>query len=238
SKGFTQPCQQARAAVSPEEVPMRDGYAVAQEARVVTPGRSRQLVRWGSVFSGSIIAIAVFGLLDALWLALSFGSQISVVYSNLSWWIAGTAIFSMFLAGFIAGVTSGARGLGAGAMNGITTWGLIVIAVGAVVLPTFAIGHVPHTVTTAGHTYSINYLTYWTTFWSVLIGLGAALLGGALGGSLPRRADVPHLDLQRMETRPPDGGPVPVGAKPAHAASEAEPTAPSTERVVYERQAR
>lgn len=88
----------------------------------------------------------MLALLDALWPALSFGSHESVLYSNLSWRIGGTAILCIFLAGAISGVSSGARGLGAGSASGLTTWGLVVIAVGAVVLPTFAIGHIPNTV--------------------------------------------------------------------------------------------
>jgi len=140
--------------------------------------------------------MATFALLDALWLALSFGSHDSVVYSNLSWWIAGTAIFCIFLAGLIAGVTSGARGIGAGSASGLTTWGLLVIAVGVLVLPTFAIGHIPNTVTVSGTVYSINYLSYWSAFWSLLIGLGAGLLGGMIGGTMPRSVDEPYLDLR------------------------------------------
>jgi hypothetical protein len=159
-------------------------------------------VRWGSVFSGTIIAVAAFVLLDALWLALSFGSHVHFFYSNLSWFIGGTAIFCLFMGGMIAGLTSGARGAGAGAMGGLTTWGLLVLVVGALAAPTFGIGHVPNTVTAGGHTYSINYLTYWSGFWSLLIGLGAAVVGGVMGGVTNRRVDEPYLDLQAAVAEP------------------------------------
>ncbi len=118
------------------------------------------------------------------------------MYGNLSWWIAGTAIFCIFLAGLIAGVSSGARGLTAGSVSGLTTWGLVVISVGVVLVPTFAIGHIPNTVTVSGTVYSINYLSYWAAFWSLLIGLGAGLAGGMIGGSMPRSIDEPYLDLR------------------------------------------
>jgi hypothetical protein len=173
----------------------------AHETRLATTPLGPQLVRWGSVFSGTLIALALFALLDALWLALSFGSHDSFVYTNLSWWIGGTAIFCMFIAGLIAGVTSGARGVGAGSMGGLTTWALIVIGAGAVVLPTFGIGHVPNTVTASGHIYTINYLTYWTTFYSLVIGLCASVVGGMMGGATQRRVDNQYLDLRRMETQ-------------------------------------
>ena len=55
--------------------------------------------------------------------------------------------------------------------------------------------------TVSGHVYKINYLTYWTAFWSLLIGLGAALLGGVVGGAFHRRVDEPYLDLQRATAR-------------------------------------
>lgn len=172
------------------------------ESRWALPPHGPQLVRWGSVFSGTIIGVAVFGLLDALWLALSFGSHFAAVYSNLSWWVGGTAIFCMFLAGMIAGVSSGARGAGAGTMGGLTTWALIVLVVGALVLPVFGIGHVPNTVSAGGHVYSINYLTYWTAFWSLVIGLAAAMAGGILGGVTNRSVDEPYLDLARTYSQP------------------------------------
>jgi hypothetical protein len=183
---------------------------------VATTPLGPQLVRWGSVFSGTLIALALFALLDALWLALSFGSHDSFVYSNLSWWIGGTAIFCMFVAGLIAGVTSGARGAGAGSMGGLTTWALIVLGAGVIVLPTFGIGHVPNTVTVSGHIYSINYLTYWTTFCSLVIGLCASVAGGMIGGGTQRRVDSQYLDLRRMETVTTDqaSGTVPVVPAP------------------------
>jgi hypothetical protein len=174
----------------------RQHAVVPTDSRWVTPAQGPQLVRWGSVFSGTIIAIAVFALLSALWLALSFGSHVSVVYSNLSWWVGGTAIFCLFLAGVVAGVTSGARGAGAGAMGGLTTWALVVLGAVVLALPTFAIGHIPNTITADGHVYTINYLTYWSAFWSLLVGLGAAGFGGIVGGAMNRSVDEPYLDLQ------------------------------------------
>jgi hypothetical protein len=186
---------------------------------VVTPNQGPQLVRWGSVFSGTLIAVAMFALLDALWLALSFGSHVSFVYSNLSWWIGGTAIFCMFVAGLIAGVSSGARGVGAGSMGGLTTWALIVIGVGVFVVPTFSIGHIPNTITASGHLYTINYLTYWTAFWSLVIGLGASLLGGMLGGGMQRNVDGPYLDLDRVESRVVTNAPVAAPVAPVTTAT-------------------
>lgn len=207
---------------------MRNRYT-AQESRSVAPLQGPQLVRWGSVFSGTLIAIALFALLTGLWLALSFSSHVSFVYTNLSWWIGGTAIFCMFIAGLIAGVTSGARGVGAGSMGGLTTWALILIGVGMFVLPTFGIGHIPNRITASGHVYSINYLTYWTAFCSMVIGLGASLLGGMIGGGMQRSVDNQYLDLQRVESS--TTGTVPVAATVPVAVGDGTTAAP-----VYQRQ--
>ncbi len=177
-------------------------HLAVPEAGLVMPQRP-QLVRWGGVFSGTVIGVATFALLGSLWLALSFGSHDSVVYGNLSWWIAGTAIFCIFIAGLVAGLSSGAGGLGAGSVSGLTTWGLVVIAVGVVVVPTFAIGHIPNTVTVSGTVYSINYLSYWAAFWSLLIGLGAGLLGGMIGGTMSSGVDEPCLDLRETTVNEP-----------------------------------
>jgi hypothetical protein len=215
---------------------MRNNYGVTSEARWVTPAAGPQLVRWGSVFAGTIIALGAFILLSALWLALSFANHDSVVYNNLSWWIGGTAIFSMFVAGLIAGVSSGARGIGAGSVSALTTWALVAMAVVLVVVPTFAIGRVPNFVTVNGHLYKIDYLTYWTAFWSLLIGLGAALLGGVAGGAVPRRVDEPYLDLQRATasetTAPVMERRVPVVEQPVPAGVHTAPVAQAPTNVV------
>jgi hypothetical protein len=199
-------------------------HAVVNETGLLTAPQRPQLVRWGSVFAGSVIGLATFILLNALWLALSFGSHDSVVYSNLSWWIAGTAIFCILLASLIAGLSSGARGLAAGSVSGLTTWGLVVIAVGVVVLSTFSINDLPKTLSVSGTIYSINYLSYWAAFWSLLIGLGAGLLGGMIGGAVPRSVDEPYLDLRTAVAR--ETVAAPAAPVDRAAASVEQPTGP------------
>ena len=122
----------------------------------------------------------MFALLDALWLALSFSSHDSVVYSNLSWWIAGTAIFCMFLAGLVAGRQLGCPwprrrqrerpydvGPGPDRQSAWSSCRPSRSAISPIPSPS------------AAHVYSINYLSYWTAFWSLLIGLGAGLVWAA-----------------------------------------------------------
>ncbi len=83
------------------------------------------------------------------------------------------------------------------AWSGLTTWGLVVMAVGVVVIPTFAIGHLPTTVTVSGTVYSINYSELLGRLLGACsAGLGAGLLSGMIGGNMPRSIDEPYLDLR------------------------------------------
>lgn len=199
----------------------------------VWPSSGPQLVRWGSIFAGTVISLGLFILLSALWLALSFANHDPVVYNNVSWWFGGTAIFCMFLSGLIAGLTSGVRGAGAGAMNALTTWALVSIVAALVAVPTFSIGHIPSHVTVSGHVYRINYVTYWTAFWSVLSGLVASLFGGLMGGIVPRRAEGPYLDLSRTMTREVPTVDRRLGEQPVRIAAEPAVTAAQTAANVY-----
>jgi hypothetical protein len=137
------------------------------------------LVQWRAVFAGTVIGLAVLALLTALWSALAYGSHVSTFVDSYRWWIAGSATFSTFLAGYFAGMSSGVRGPSAGFFTGLTVWGLATIAVVAVGIPsvmsTFNVHLTRFLAGTPGP-------TLWTMFWAVLIGLGAAVLGGMLGG--------------------------------------------------------
>lgn len=158
-----------------------------REAVRTTEGAAPSLVRWGAVFSGALIGVGLMTVLSSLWLALSYNSHQRNISDHLTWFLGGSAILSVFVAGLIAGAVSGTRGPGAGLANGITTWALVVIALVATGLPTaLAVGTI-HPVHVNGTVYDVTAVTYWTGFWSLVIGLGAALLGGIVGGAMPRR---------------------------------------------------
>ncbi len=96
---------------------------------VRAPGRITDLVRWGPVVAGVVIALGFFALMNALWLALaySFAGGGGWISGNFGWFIGATAAIALMLAGFLAGFLSGARGAGAGILNGLTAWGLLFI---------------------------------------------------------------------------------------------------------------
>ena len=154
-------------------------------------GWSPPLVRWNAVFAGTVIALAAGAVAGMLWLALAYGSHRHLFYEHLDWWIGGTAIFAMFLAGFLAGASSGTRGPMAGLLTGTTTWALVVLGILAIAIP----GVLATSNTTVLHlgarSITVKTLRWWPSFWSLLIGLGAGALGGVIGGTLPRSRALP-----------------------------------------------
>jgi hypothetical protein len=125
-------------------------------------------------------------LFTSLWVALGYGSGINAFSGWINWWVGGTAIVAALLAGWLAGWLSGSRGFAFGAVHGLTVWGLLVIAAGLVGLPGSAVAHVASSI-------------LWTAFWSVLIGLGAAVLGGVFGAGTNAAVDESHRDAERRD---------------------------------------
>ncbi|MFL5767611.1 MAG: hypothetical protein ACJ758_07190 [Actinomycetota bacterium] len=152
------------------------------------------LIRWGAIFGGAVIGLGLLTLLTAFWFALAYGSGISGVRQNLEWYVGISAIVSLFLAGYFAGWLSSTRGWGAGLMNGLTIWGLLLIATVGVGVPAllsvFNIsGAVGAGAASGGATlkaFGVSNAPLWATFWSMLGTLVAAGLGGAVGGATPR----------------------------------------------------
>ena len=195
-----------------------------QQGAAVAPN----LVRWGAVFSGTVIALAFFALVSTLWLGIAYqdGDGSGWISGNLAWFIAGTAIASLFLAGLLAGLLSGVRGASAGAVNGMTAWGLLFVASLLTVVPSLAaitnnlgaglaagtnelgsaIGQSGAGVTAASGV--------WATFWSLLIGAVAAALGGMLGGKMKREVEVADVDTRGAHAYPAEPTSVDVDEEP------------------------
>src|SRR3954451_25418056 len=152
------------------------------------------LIRWGAVFGGAVIGLGVLTLLTALWFALAYGSRGSGIRQNLGWFVGISAVVSLFLAGYFAGWLSSTRGWGAGLMNGLTIWGLLLIVTVGVGVPALlsvfnVTGAAGATAGAGGSTlraFGVSNAPLWATFWSMLGALAAAGLGGAVGGATPR----------------------------------------------------
>jgi hypothetical protein len=150
---------------------------VQTKTELIHPSRApRSYIRWSAVFGGAVVGVAFMALFTSLWVALGYGSGINAFSGYINWWVGATGIATAFLAGALAGWLSGSRGVSFGTVHGLTVWGLLVIAAGVFGLPGAAVARVAGSI-------------LWTTFWTVLIGLGAAVFGGVMGAGMNAVAD-------------------------------------------------
>lgn len=159
---------------------------------------SPQRVRWGAVFAGVVLGLALLALLTTLWFALAYNSGVDTVRDNLEWFVGATAVGALFVGGLLAGWLSGVRGAGSGFFNGITMWGLILIVAVAVGLPAvfnvLNLGRVTSITDEGGLIGTGVDTTLWATFWTILGGFVASGLGGLIGGAVTMPA---NAQLQR-----------------------------------------
>jgi hypothetical protein len=209
-------------------------------ARGYPADRGMNLVRWGPVFAGAIIGLAIMLLLGALWSA--WAQETTGVADNLEWFFFGSAIFSLLVAGFLAGFLAGTRGWGPGLLHGLTVWGLILVGLIAAGVPSaqaiFDAAATPID--------DIGGTALWATFLGMAVGLVLAAIGGVLGGSLRRppamygtmgdddryerdRDDDRERELDRDRVRPTDTRPpVTEPRTPSSTAADTRTTGPET----------
>jgi hypothetical protein len=176
---------------------MRTRYTTTTAAAVGSP--SPQRIRWGAVFAGAVLGIALLALLTTLWFALAYGSEMDGIRTNMEWYVGISAIVCLFIAGILAGWLSGVHGFGSGFFNGMTIWALMLILTVSVgvpaVLNVFNLGRVTQFDAETGGllaTGADNVL--WATFFAILGGLVASGLGGAIGGLFTRPANAHLMD--------------------------------------------
>ena len=175
---------------------MRTRYATTTAAPAVGSS-DPQRIRWGAVFAGAVIGIALLALLTTLWFALAYGSGTDQIRTNIEWYVGISAIVCLFLAGLLAGWLSGVHGFGSGFFTGMTIWALMLILTLSVgvpaVLNVFNLGRVTQLDAETGGLLSTDgNNVLWATFFSIVGGLIASGLGGAIGGAITRPANA-HL---------------------------------------------
>jgi hypothetical protein len=180
---------------------MRTRYTTASDT--AWPGAvgspSPQRIRWGAVFGGAVLGIALLALLTTLWFALAYGSNVTQIRTNLEWYVGISAVACLFLAGLMAGWLSGVHGAGSGFFNGVTIWALMLITTVTVGVPALLnvlnLGRIGTLDTTTGGLLAQSDSTVlWATFASILGGLVASGLGGMIGGALTRPANAHLMD--------------------------------------------
>lgn len=154
-----------------------DVSTTATAERALVSGRS--WVSWGAVFSGALIGVAAMTLLGLFWYAIGAAGP-NFVSDNIAWFLGGSAIVATFLAGLFAGWFVSGHGPAIGVVHGLTEWGLLTFAV--VVVGPGAATLIRTMVGADALRDGSSWL--WASFWSVLIGLVAAVVGGVIGGNI------------------------------------------------------
>ena len=174
---------------------MRDSTTRTMDLAAVpaTGSTSPERIRWGAVFAGMVLGLALMALMTTLWLALAFNSNVDTIRVNLEWYVGITAVGALFIGSLLAGWLSGVRGAGSGLFNGITMWGLILIVSLAVGIPAvfnvFNLGRVTAIADGSTLTSSGVDTALWASFWTILGGFIASGLGGLIGGAITMPAN-------------------------------------------------
>jgi hypothetical protein len=167
---------------------MAIGYRT--DTQVTTDDVPAPLLKWGAILGGLVLGLALLLLLSALWLALAYGSGIDMIRDDVGWFIGGSAIASLFVAGILTGYLSGVRGAGTGMLHGFTLWGVLIVIAITVGIPSllnvFGLRQIADEAVTSGLIEAGDDATLWVTFWTLLGGFVAAGFGGMIGGLMSR----------------------------------------------------
>ena len=170
-----------------DERPRRVGTGPA-----TTVGRSSS---WGPVLSGAATAFVVFLIFSALWVAIA-ASGARAVGDNLAWFQLISGILAAAAGGAAAGWLD-PRGTLTGMVQGLSTWGLLVLAttITGLATGTALLGTLGN-VTLEANVDAANMTEMLRPFETELWALFAVLLGGAsiaaLAGALTGRAHTPR----------------------------------------------
>jgi len=182
-----------------------------------------------AVGAGSVIGIGLAATVGLLWTAFAFSTHDAWAYQHLAWWLGGTLIGASLIAGLATGALSSARGAVAGAFNGATTAGVMVVAAGGLALLALAVnGNLDQSLLVHGHHVTVEFLRPYVAFWAAAGTMVGGLAAGVGGGLLPRRsathpivelATVPSITVASLNGSIPatvqTNGSVPAGAQTA-----------------------
>lgn len=147
------------------------------------------LIRWSAIVGGLVLGLAFLTLLSSLWLALAFGSEVSVVADNMEWFVGVSGVVALFVAAIVTGYLTGVRGVGTGMLHGFTMWGALLIIALTIGIPSVLNVVTPGQLaasTDGALAAGIAETALWAGFWTILGGFIAAGLGGAIGGAMSR----------------------------------------------------
>jgi hypothetical protein len=185
---------------------MRTRYVTTDTAPAMG-SPSPQRIRWGAVFGGAILGLALLALLTTLWYALGWASGMDSIRNNIEWYVGASAIGSLFIAGLLAGWLSGVHGAGSGFFNGVTIWALMVVVTvfaTPAIMNVFNLGGIDQLNATSptGLLATEGDNVLWASFFAILGGLVACGIGGMIGGAVtsPANANLYDGGVTRSET--------------------------------------
>lgn len=169
------------------------GYIPAH-AEMLVPG---DRIRWGPVWAGLMTTLTGFIVLELLAYAIGILNGTSSTGTSTGGWVTGIiALIAFFLGGWVAEMTSAARGVGAGIINGLMVWALgvtLIVLFSLVGLGTFfgAAGNVLGQIAASSRSLNIGQLSAVSNLaaWGAFISLVASALAAALGGLVASRGD-------------------------------------------------
>jgi hypothetical protein len=185
---------------------MRTRYVTTDTATAMG-SPSPQRIRWGAVFGGATLGLALLALLTTLWYALGWASGMDSIRNNIEWYVGVSAIGSLFIAGLLAGWLSGVHGAGSGFFNGVTIWALMVVVTvfaTPAIMNVFNLGGIDqlNATTPTGLLATDGDNVLWASFFAILGGLVACGIGGMIGGAVtsPANANLYDGGVTRSET--------------------------------------
>jgi len=125
----------------PAEEAGRKGGAAAMAAaapyeveRAAVAFRTRDLVRWGPIWAGLLLALAIQLVLGMIGLAVALSAYDPLapnfaerVAGTMSIWTAVSALIALFVGGFVAGRMAAVLGLRNGLVQGSVVWALALV---------------------------------------------------------------------------------------------------------------
>lgn len=174
-----------------------DVYGSTRVDTAAAAWQLRMPLRWGSVFAGAIIGLALMHLANSLWFAISHGSDVDAVARNLHWFGLGSSLFALFVGGWIAGWMTRVRGAGVGIVNGLTVWGLVLVGNLLIEVPSslevFDRAAAPLSEWGAD--------PLWASFFALGGGLVVAAIAGTIGGASPGAKENPTEEAAEDQPR-------------------------------------
>lgn len=138
---------------------------------------------WGAIAAGVFVALALQLLLLLLGLAFAVSVGDHIAEGGFAWWGFFVQLAALCVGGALAARVSRASSQLGGMVAGAMTWAVAVVIGGA-------LGGVPLAGAAASE---LGASGAWAAFFGVLLGLGAALIGGAFG-SRRSAGDYEHED--------------------------------------------